>query len=119
VGIDLPVGSFVAALLYCTICLLSLGFLVASIIPTARFAQPIASVVLYPMIALSGLFFPIAILPAPLGAVARVLPLTPAVSLLRGVVGHEAWSAHLGDLAALALYFVAFIALSARVFRWE
>jgi ABC-2 type transport system permease protein len=68
---------------------------------------------------MSGLFFPIEVLPAPLETIARVLPLTPAVSLLRGIVLHDAWSAHLGDIAALALYFVAFIALSSRVFRWE
>jgi ABC-2 type transport system permease protein len=119
VGLDLPVASFVAALLYCTICLLSLGFLVASIIPTARFAQPIASLVLYPMIAVSGLFFPIAVLPPLLRPLAHVLPLTPAVSLLRGVLQREPWSAHAGDMLLLALVFIVCTALAGRLFRWE
>ncbi len=35
--------------------------------------------------------------------VSRALPLTYAVSLLQGIWNGEAWSAHLGDIAALAL----------------
>ena len=93
--------------------------MIASIVPTARFAQPIGAVILYPMIGLSGLFVPVASLPPALQAVARVLPLTYAVSLLQGIWKGEAWSAHLGDVAALAVVFVVCIALSAKVFRWE
>src|SRR6188768_1642375 len=117
--LDVPLASLAVALLIMTLSVLAFGFVIASVVPTARFAQPIATFVFYPMIAMSGLFFPIDVLPAPLRAIARVLPTTPAVSLLRGVVQHDPWSAHLGDIAALALYFVAFIALSSRVFRWE
>ena len=51
---------FAAALLFTTCSLLSVGFLIASLVPTARFAQPLAGVIFYPMIALSGLFFPLA-----------------------------------------------------------
>jgi ABC-2 type transport system permease protein len=47
------------------------------------------------------------------------LPLTYAVSLLQGIWNGDRWSAHLGDLAALVLVFVACTALSAKVFRWE
>jgi ABC-2 type transport system permease protein len=71
------------------------------------------------MIGLSGLFIPLAALPPALQVVARLLPLTYAVSLLRGIWQGDAWSAHLGDVAALALVFVVFTALSAKVFRWE
>jgi len=51
--------------------------------------------------------------------VARALPLTYAVSLLQGIWIGEPWSAHLGDVAALAFVFLICTALSARVFRWE
>ena len=54
---------------------LSLGFLIASIVPTARFAQPIGTLIVYPMLGLSGLFVPIDALPPLLQVVARVLPL--------------------------------------------
>jgi ABC-2 type transport system permease protein len=98
---------------------MSIGFVIAGIVPTARFAQPIGAVVFYPMIALSGLFAPVDTLPPTLRILARALPLTYAVSLLQGIWQGDAWSAHAGDLAALALVFVVCVALSANVFRWE
>jgi ABC-2 type transport system permease protein len=119
VDLDGHVGGFALALLVTTVSLLSVGFVLASLVPTARFAQPIGSLVLYPMLALSGLFAPIESLPAALQPVARVVPLTYAVSLLRGVWQGASWSAHLWDIAALGLIFAAFTAISARVFRWE
>jgi ABC-2 type transport system permease protein len=114
-----PLISFTAALLFSTVCILSLGFLIASVVPTARFAQPIGTVIIYPMLALSGLFAPVDAMPRSLQLVARALPLTYAVSLLRGIWHGDGWSAHLGDVAVLTLMFAACIAVSTRVFRWE
>lgn len=118
-GADVPVIGFTIALLIATWSILSIGFLIASIVPTARFAQPIGAVILYPMLAASGLFVPLASMPPGMRAVARALPLTYSVSLLRGIWRGDAWSAHAGDVAALALVFIVCTALSARVFRWE
>jgi ABC-2 type transport system permease protein len=114
-----PLVSFTLALLFSTVTLLSLGFLVASIVPTARFAQPIGSLVLYPMLGISGLFAPVASLPPVLQVIAGALPLTYSVSLLRGIWHGEGWFAHIGDVAVLSMMFLAFTAISARVFRWE
>jgi ABC-2 type transport system permease protein len=119
VGVHVPLFSFTIALLISTLSILSIGFLIASIVPTARFAQPIGAAILYPMVAVSGLFVPIESLPPVLHALARVLPMTYAVSLLEGIWTGGAWSAHLGDVAALAVAFVVCTALSAKVFRWE
>jgi ABC-2 type transport system permease protein len=118
-GVDVPVFGFTLALLFSTLSILSIGFVIASIVPTARFAQPIAGAILYPMIALSGLFTPIASLPPVLQTVARLLPLTYAVSLLKGIWMGDAWAAHLSDIAALVVVMVVCTALSAKVFRWE
>lgn len=119
VGLHVPLLSFTIALLISTWSILSIGFLIASIVPTARFAQPISAIILYPMIAVSGLFLPVESLPPVLHAVARVLPLTYAVRLLQGIWNGNAWSAHEGDVAALAVVFVVCSALSAKAFRWE
>ena len=118
---DTPGGivRFGAALLFSTAGTLSIGFLIASLVPTARFAQPLAGVIFYPMIALSGLFFPIATLPPWLRVVARVMPMTYVVSLLQGVWRGEPLSSHLWDLGAIALFGAVFTALASRVFRWE
>ena len=111
--------SFTLALLITTLSILSIGFLIASIVPTARFAQPIGAVILYPMVGISGLFVPISMFPPVLNAVARFNPFTYAVNLLQGIWMGDSWLAHTGDLAALALVFLVCTAVSARVFRWE
>ncbi len=118
-GVHAPLFSFTIALLISTWSILSLGFLIASIVPTARFAQPIGAFLVYPMIGVSGLFVPVASLPPVLRSVARVVPLTYAVSLLEGIWKGGEWWAHEGDVAALILVFVVCTALSTKVFRWE
>jgi ABC-2 type transport system permease protein len=118
-GVHPPIISFTIALIVSTWSLLSIGFFIASIVPTARFAQPIGAVVLYPMVGLSGLFVPVASFPPMLRMLARALPMTYAVNLLQGIWVGDAWSAHLGDVAALVVFFVVFMAVSAKIFRWE
>ena len=119
VDVEVPVLGFTLTLLFSTWSILSIGFVIASLVPTARFAQPLGSILLYPMIPLSGLFFPLDALPPALEALARLLPLTYAVALLEGIWSGDPWSAHLGDVASLVAVFVVCTALSARVFRWE
>jgi ABC-2 type transport system permease protein len=118
-GSHVPFVSFALALLFSTLSIVSIGFLIASIVPTARFAQPIGTLILYPMLGLSGLFVPLESLPAGLRTLAQALPLTYVVSLLRGIWRGDAWSSHTTDLAALALVLVVCTVLSAKVFRWE
>jgi ABC-2 type transport system permease protein len=117
--LQLNVFSFGAAVLLGTLSILSLGFVIASLVPTARFAQPISAAVLYPMLAISGLFFPVALLSKPFRVVASLLPTTHAVALLQGVWDGSGWRGHGIDVAALLALFVAYTALSSRVFRWE
>lgn len=119
VGVHLPLVSFGAALLLSTWSILALGFVIASVVRTPRFAQPAAGFVFYPMVALSGLFFPIARLPPAARSLAKVMPLTYVVSLLRGIVTGEGWMAHLTDVAALVAVFLISMFLTAKLFRWE
>jgi ABC-2 type transport system permease protein len=113
------VFSFAAALLLSTLSILSLGFLIASLVPTARFAQPISSVVVYPMLAVSGMFFPVERLPRAVQFIAFGLPTTHAVALMQGIWDGSGWGPHWLNAVALVLLFAAFTGLSTRVFRWE
>ena len=119
IGDDVPLFAFGIALMISTWSILSVGFVIASIVPTARFAQPVGAVILYPMLALSGLFVPYEVMSPTLQKISSVLPLTYSVSLLRGMWKGDPWSAHIGDVGALALVFVICTALSSRIFRWE
>jgi ABC-2 type transport system permease protein len=119
VDIPIPWVAFTAATLVSTLSILSLGFVLASLAPTARFAQPVGTIVLYPMIGISGLFAPIAEMPGPLQVVAHLTPATYAVSLMRGAWHGDSWLQHGGDLAGLAVIFIVCTALAVRWFRWE
>jgi ABC-2 type transport system permease protein len=116
---EVNVFSFTAAVLLSTFSILSLGFVLASLVPTARFAQPIGAIVLYPMLALSGLFYPIARFPRALRALAYLFPTTHAVALLNGVWDGSGWGAHWVNATALLVLFAMYTALATRVFRWE
>jgi ABC-2 type transport system permease protein len=111
--------SFASALLLGTFSILSLGFLLASVVPTARFAQPISTAVLYPMLALSGLFFPLDRLPKAMQIVALALPTTHAAALMQASWDGSGWAAHWMNAVALIVFFALCTALSTRVFRWE
>lgn len=118
-AMQVNVVSFTAAVLLATFSILSLGFIIASIVPTARFAQPISAATLYPMVAISGLFFPIDRLPPVIRAVSQVLPTTHAVALMQGVWDGAGWAAHINDALALVVIAAVSLAVSTRVFRWE
>ena len=113
------VFSFTVAVLLSTFSILSLGFVIASVVPTARFAQVISAAVLYPMLALSGLFYPVDRFPRALRALAYLLPTTHSVALLNGVWDGSGWGTHWVNAAALLVLFAVYTALSTRVFRWE
>lgn len=64
----------------------SLGALAAAIARASAGAALLAVLALLPMLLLGGLFYPVAYMPAPAQAVARVLPVTMATDALRGAM---------------------------------
>ena len=119
ITLDVHLTSFTLALVVSTVSILSVGFVIASIVPTARFAQPIGSAILYPMLAVSGIFVPLEAMSRGWHTLGSVLPVTHAVTLLRGAWAGESWFEHLPSLGVLALTVVICTALSAKIFRWE
>jgi len=119
VDVPIPWVAFTLATVVSALSILSMGFLLASLVPTARFAQPIGTIVLYPMIGISGLFVPVANMPGLLQLIARVTPASYAVSLMRGAWQGDPWLAHAGDLVGLGAFLVVCTLLAGRWFRWE
>lgn len=119
VGMEGSLFSFSLAVTISTVSILSIGFVIAGIVPTARFAQLIAGTILYPLFALSGLFFPVDSLSPALRVAAEVSPLTHAVALTTGIWQGQPWAAHSIDVLALAATTAFCVILSTRVFRWE
>jgi len=113
------VAEFALAVVATTVAILCMGFVVASWVSTARFAQLIGSVVFYPMLVVSGMFVPLSSMPLPLAVLGNVLPMSHAVALLRGAWVGTSWLVLLPHLGALALTTAICLALTTRVFRWE
>jgi ABC-2 type transport system permease protein len=107
-------GFFLASLSF-----FGIGFIIAGIMPTARTAQVVGLVLLYPMIYLSGAAFPTELMPAAIKNISVYLPLTYVVNLLRGLWIGEAWGKHLLDVAVLAGMLIVGIVVSVKTFRWE
>ena len=96
-----------------------IGFILAGIMPTARTAQVVAMVLLYPMLILSGAAWPRELMPAAVQGVSTFLPLTYVVNLLRGLWVGEPWGIHLLDIGVLAGMLLLGIVISVKTFRWE
>jgi ABC-2 type transport system permease protein len=97
----------------------AIGFVLASLMPTARTAQVVGMVVLYPMLFLSGAGFPRELLPEAIKKISTFLPLTYVVDLLRGLWIGEAWGQHVTDVIVLACLLAAGVLISVKTFRWE
>ncbi len=111
--------SFAVAMAISMVSILSIGFVIASFVPTARFAQPVGAVIFYPMLAFSGLFFPLNELPTGLYVVTNLLPLTHAVALLEGIWTGGVWADHWFNVLALGINLVVCVFVSGKIFRWE
>jgi ABC-2 type transport system permease protein len=97
-----------------------LGYLIASFARTVETASGVSSAINFPMMFLSGIFFPLALLPAFLTPVVRALPLTYLADAIRQVtLGSVPEFPILVDVGVLAAWAVACALLAARFFRWE
>jgi ABC-2 type transport system permease protein len=96
-----------------------IGFILSGTMPTARTAQIAGMVLLYPMMFLSGAFFPLDLLPAAVQKVSAFMPLTYVVNLLRGLWIGQPWGDHLLDVGVLAGLLLLGIIVSVKTFRWE
>jgi ABC-2 type transport system permease protein len=99
---------------------IALGYVIASFAPTEDAANGMTSVVQFPLMFLSGTFFPIDAMPDYLKTVARVMPLTYLSDALRQVMVDGTPFAPLWVcFAALAGFLAVCLAISARFFRWQ
>ena len=98
----------------------SIGYVIASYARTEDSANTLASVVQFPLMFLSGIFFPIAFMPQWLQPVAALLPLTYLGDALRQtMVGGAAYAPLYIDVLVLAGWLVVTFLISARYFRWQ
>lgn len=111
--------SILAGFVFSSLSFFGMGFILASIMPTARTAQIVGMVLLYPMLILSGAGWPRELMPGAVVKISEFLPLTYVVNLLRGLWIGETWGQHGMDIIVLLVMMVAGAFVSVKLFRWE
>ncbi len=83
-------------------------------------AAPLANLVAFPMMFLSGVFFPRFLMPEWLQTVSDFLPLTPLIDGLRLIITEGRTLLEIGpELAMLGGWMIIIYAIAFKVFRWE
>ena len=131
-GMDLRANALLvpAAVLLGTAVFVLLAAVTTVVTRTVELAQVTTLPVLMLSLVFSGMLFPLATLTEPLRSVARALPLTPVVELMRlGLTGTAADGRHLGLAATFGAAVIPVLVLAAwtiagawaarRWFRWE
>ncbi len=103
-----------------TLTFVSIGYLAVSRVKTTEGAMPIIQLIQFPMLFLSGIFFPVEFFPAFMRPIVDAIPLTYLGDAFRQIMV-EATPVHPIniDIAALAAWLIVCMLLAIRFFRWE
>jgi ABC-2 type transport system permease protein len=100
--------------------ILGLGLAIGGWAKNERQAAPLSNIVVFPMLFLSGTFFPRYLMPEWLQTVTNYLPLTPVIDGLRQLTTEGKSLLDIGpQLGLIAVWFVVIYAIAFRVFKWE
>lgn len=99
---------------------LGIGLAIGGWAKNERQSAPLANIVVFPMMFLSGTFFPRYIMPEWLQHVTSYIPLTPVIDGIRLIATEGKHITDLGpQLGLIGLWLVVVYAIAFRVFRWE
>lgn len=113
------IPEVILAFVLSTISISALGFIPASLAPTARSGMITANVMYFPMLFLSGAMLPGDMLPPFLKIFSRILPLTHVIELLQGLwLGGHLWEYPV-QIIVLCGVTVAGFTIASKHFKWE
>lgn len=116
-------GNYLELALYIVlsiITILGLGLAIGGWARNEQQAAPLSNLVVFPMIFLSGTFFPRYLMPEWLQHISTYLPLTPVIDGIRLITTEGKGLLDLGSqLGILGVWIVIIYAIAFRVFRWE
>ncbi|MCB1694326.1 MAG: ABC transporter permease, partial [Pseudomonadales bacterium] len=96
------------------------GFCVGSVSRTQQGVGAVGNIVIFPQLFLSGVFFPISVMPDVVQPVAHALPLSFVVNALRGIANDGASLVDLWpQLAGICVWMVIAFVLATRLFSWK
>lgn len=97
----------------------SLGMLVGTVSKSVESASVLGNIITFPMMFLSGTFFPLSTMPEYLQSFAHVLPLFYVVEGLNNVMVYCNYSGALVDIGVLAVITVILFVAAAKLFKWR
>ncbi|MGD0637767.1 MAG: ABC transporter permease [Nitrososphaerales archaeon] len=97
----------------------SLGMLVGTVSTSVESAAVVGNLITFPMMFLSGTFFPVSTMPAYLQNIAHVLPLFYVIQGLNNVMIYGNDTAAVTDIAVLAVLSAVIFILAVRFFKWR
>jgi ABC-2 type transport system permease protein len=97
----------------------SMGMLVGTVTKSIESASVLGNIITFPMMFLSGTFFPISTMPEYLRNFAHVLPLFYIVDGLNNVMVYANYAGALVDIAVTAVITVVVFVAAAKLFKWR
>jgi ABC-2 type transport system permease protein len=102
------------------ILILGIGLALGGWAKNERQAAPLSNIIVFPMMFLSGTFFPRYLMPEWLQQASALLPLTPVIDGIRLIATESKHLIDLGpQLGLMTIWLVVIYAIAFRVFRWE
>ncbi len=117
------VGNYlelVAFLILSIVMILGIGLALGGWAKNERQAAPLSNIVVFPMMFLSGTFFPRFLMPEWLQNISSILPLTPVIDGIRLITTEgKHFIDILPQLGLIGLWTIVIYLIAFRVFRWE
>ncbi len=119
-NVNALINAYSVAMLFLGALLFSgVGMSLAGLARDPAAASGLGNIIAFPMMLLSGTFWPLSSMPSSLQTVARALPLTYFADGLRNSMVSADFSAAFTDLLVVAVFAIVLMLLGARLTRWK
>jgi ABC-2 type transport system permease protein len=103
-----------------TLTFLAMGYMLSAFAKNQQTLMPLIMIVQFPMMFLSGIFFPLEMMPGFMRPIMDVMPLTYLGDSLRQImVDSQPLHSNVVNLAVLGVWLVVCLVLAVRFFKWE
>ncbi|HWB38668.1 MAG TPA: ABC transporter permease [Candidatus Saccharimonadales bacterium] len=100
--------------------ILGIGLAIGGWAKNERQAAPLGNIIVFPMMFLSGIFFPRFLMPTWLQGITNYIPMSPVIDGARQLITEGKHLTDIGpQLGIMAVWMIVIYAIAFRVFRWE
>lgn len=112
--------EIIVFLIYSIVVILGIGLAIGGWARNERQAAPLGNIIVFPMMFLSGIFFPRFLMPTWLQGITNYIPMSPVIDGARQLITEGKHLVDIGpQLGIMAVWLIVIYAIAFRVFRWE